>query len=191
MGTFKDIPANTKVKRELLLTCADVGAGGTSNPDWEIVGVGTDSSTISFESETEKTTDITGRQWAEQGDDTVSQELDPLPIIGGTGKFMQKVYDNWLTKTAIKWKMLIVFRFAGGTAQDTKCDAIMYDGCSIDVGEIGGDGGEALNFPVTINFAGNREVGTANVAANGTVTYPAINQGAQNMSVPAEEGVKK
>ena len=76
-----------KAERKLLVTAINVGDSITESsgsPDWQIVGVGVEDSSIEYNPDTETITDILGITTTTVNKLETSQSLDPMTIMGGS-----------------------------------------------------------------------------------------------------------
>ena len=85
-----------KAERKLLVTAVNVGdsiAEDSGTPEWQIIGVGVEDSSIEFNPDTETVTDILGITETTVNKLETSQTLDPMTVRGGS-KLALKLYNQ-------------------------------------------------------------------------------------------------
>lgn len=148
---------NQKAERKLLVTAINVGTKDT--PEWQIVGVGVEDSSIEFNPDTETKTDILGITETVVNKLETSQSLDPMTVRGGS-KLALKLYNQVkyqrLSEMAM-YQVMIIYGFVGSAGA---YEAEVHDDCTVTPQSMGGDA--YVDFPITINYSNNKTHGTVN-----------------------------
>lgn len=160
---------NEKAVRKLLVTAINVGdsimdAQGT--PEWQIVGVGVEDSSIEFNPDTETVTDILGITETTVNKFETSQSLEPMTIRGGS-KLAVKLYNqvkyNRLSEFPLYEVMQIhaYARRGEGTEQSPYAyEAEVHKNCTLTPQSIGGS--SYVDMPIDINYSNDKIHGTVN-----------------------------
>ena len=83
-----------KAERKLLVTAVNVGEKlGAGTPEWQIIGVGVEDSSIEYNPDTTTSTDILGISTTIINKLETSQTLEPMVVIGGS-KLALKLYNQ-------------------------------------------------------------------------------------------------
>ena len=163
-------PAGQPIDRKLYLVCGNYGTSAA--PEWGKLGkrVEDRSAEMDWGEETKK--DILGDTYTTMKTPTISQPFDPCELDSGD-EYQQKV-----------WQLAVVDQDAPALcnqdllrihlyAQDEQGRAFAerYPSSMVKPTGLGGEGGGTLTMPIDVTFGGIREVGTASVAADGTITF--------------------
>lgn len=170
---------NEKAQRKLLVTAVNVGdsvASGTGTPEWQVVGVGVEDSSIEFNPDTETITDILGITETTVNKLETSQNLEPMTIRGGS-KLAVKLYNqikyNRLSEFPL-YEVMVISAFArvgaGTTASPYAYEAEVHKNCTLTPQSIGGS--SYVDMPININFSNDKIQGTVNgYTKSDTITF--------------------
>ncbi len=168
-----DITFNTQsgatIERELMIAYLNTGTAASAT--WTPLGKRVSDSNEQYDWSKETTTDILGDVRTTLKKPTITQSFDPLNPEAGDAAIQKlwnlAVKDQDIAALAAQ-DMLIVHLYAGASSASF---AERYTGCAIELSSIGGEGGGVLEMPIDVTYGGTRTLGTASVAANGTVTF--------------------
>lgn len=149
------IAGTGEVKRNLMVMYANVGTGEI--PSWEALGVKVEDSSIEYNIESEKATDILGTTTTTIKSTQPVQSFDGMSIRKES-KLAQKLFDIMYKKDYPKlqeFEILIAYGFVGAEGSFA---AEKHVGCTIDVKSIGGSG--TLDMPIDVNLSNNCTYGT-------------------------------
>lgn len=168
-----ELTFNTKagqtIARGMLVLYYNTGEQAT--PVWSPVGKRVESSNAEFDWQRESKKDIMDNTFSTMKSPIITQTFDPWDLDGGDAAQLaiwNKAVKDQDAQALCSMDMLMVHLYAG--TANTAVFAERYDGCSVEVTGLGGDGGGNIAMPVTVTFGGTRTVGTAKVEA-GTVTF--------------------
>lgn len=165
-ATAFNLTTGAQAERKLLVTAVNVGT--TQAPEWEIVGVGVEDSSIEYNPDIETLTDILGITKTKVNKLETSQSLE-CDLIGGS-KLQLKLYNQYkygrLAELS-QYEVLQIHAYVGGTAT---LEAELHSGCTISTTSIGGDA--YVSAPITINFSNDKTHGTVDKYLYGeTITF--------------------
>lgn len=164
---------NTKngqtIARELLVAYLNTGA--YDSPVWSALGKRVEDSSESFDWSDESKQDILGDVHSTMKKPIITQSFDPCNLDSGDSA-IAKVWalgvrdqdNNALTAM----DLLIVHLYAG---DEDAPFAERYPSSMVKPTGLGGSGGGSMEMPIDITYGGKRQIGTASVAANGTVEF--------------------
>ena len=163
-------PAGQTIDRKLYLVCGNYGTSAA--PEWGKLGKRVEDSSAEMDWGEETKKDILGDTYTTMKTPTISQTFDPCELDSGD-EYQQKV-----------WQLAVVDQDAPALcnqdllrihlyAQDEQGRAFAerYPSSMVKPTGLGGEGGGTLTMPIDVTFGGIREVGTASVAADGTITF--------------------
>jgi hypothetical protein len=163
-------PAGQTIDRKLYLVCGNYGTSAA--PEWGKLGKRVEDSSAEMDWGEETKKDILGDTYTTMKTPTISQPFDPCELDSGD-EYQQKV-----------WQLAVVDQDAPALcnqdllrihlyAQDEQGRAFAerYPSSMVKPTGLGGEGGGTLTMPIDVTFGGIREVGTASVAADGTITF--------------------
>ena len=163
-------PAGQTIDRKLYLVCGNYGTSAA--PEWGKLGKRVEDSSAEMDWGEETKQDILGDTYTTMKTPTISQPFDPCELDSGD-EYQQKV-----------WQLAVVDQDAPALcnqdllrihlyAQDEQGRAFAerYPSSMVKPTGLGGEGGGTLTMPIDVTFGGIREVGTASVAADGTITF--------------------
>lgn len=154
--------------REHLLLFANTGTSDA--PEWAIIGRHVESSDMEYDYSKEDKKDIVGNTYSELKKPIVTQTFDSIPVMGGD-PVIERIYDNTRRQdisAMTQNDLLVVHKYAGEAAA---YEAERYTASTILCTRQGGDGGGFLTYGLDVTFGGDHELGTATIAAGGSVTF--------------------
>lgn len=165
-----------KAERKLLVTAINVGDSITESsgsPDWQIVGVGVEDSSIEYNPDTETITDILGITTTTVNKLETSQSLDPMTIMGGS-KLAVKLYNQIkygrLSELSM-YEVMIISAYVGNTGA---YEAEVHKNCTVTPQSVGGD--SYVDMPIDISYSNDKIHGTVNDYKYGsTITFTKAN----------------
>lgn len=170
------------IEREKLMAFVNVAESeengftivNTETPDFAPLGIGVESGSQSYDWQRESKKDIWGNTYNSMKKPIVTKELQPWPVSGNdkAQKHIWKlgVVDQDNVKLAAQ-DILIVHAYVTVGSVENTYFAERYDASSIEVTELGGDGGGILTDGCTVTYGGTRTIGRATIADNGKVTF--------------------
>ena len=174
--TTFNLQDNQKAERKLLVTAVNIGDSVTQQsgtPEWQIVGVGVEDSSIEFNPDKETVTDILGITETTVNKFETSQDLSPMTIRGGSElavKLYNQVKYNRMSEFAM-YEVMQIHAYArrGDTAPYTY-EAEVHKNCTLTPQSIGGSA--YVDFPISIDFSNDKVHGTVNgYTKNDTITF--------------------
>lgn len=163
-------PAGQTIERRLYLCCGN--SGTYEAPVWGRVGRRVEDSSAEMDWSEESKKGIYGDTFNTMKAPIVSQSFDPLPMEGGDA-FMQHIWElavvNQDAPALCNQDLLLIHLYAEDA--DGNVFAERYPASMVKPSSLGGPGGGDLEMPIDVTFGGEREVGTAAVAADGTITF--------------------
>lgn len=161
-----------KAERKLLVTAVNVGdsiSKGSGSPDWQIVGVGVEDSSIEYNPDTETVTDILGITETTVKKLETAQTLDPMTIRGGS-KLALKLYNQVKYNRLSEFSMYEVMQIHAYIGSEGAYEAEVHKNCTLTPQSIGGDAN--VDMPIEINYSNDKIHGTVNAFTYGsTVTF--------------------
>lgn len=161
--------AGYTIDRELVI--AFLNTGTSSAPVWSPLGKRVEDSSATYDWSEESIRDILGNTWNSMQKPIVSQSFEPGDLDSDDAALVKiwnlGVKDHDARALAAQ-DMLIVHFYAGETGSPF---AERYSACMVIPTGLGGAGGGNLGMPVNVTYGGERTVGTAAKAADGTVTF--------------------
>lgn len=162
-GTF-NTPSGQTIARELMI--AYLNTGTSSAPVWSPLGTRVEDSSAEYDWSEETIQDILGKTYTTLKKPTVTQTFDPLPLDSAEAAV------TYIWELAVKEQdaqalanqdMLIVHNYASFAER--------YSACAVRTTSLGGEGGGNIEMPIDVTYGGTRTVGSATVAADGTITF--------------------
>lgn len=168
---------NQKAERKLLVTCVNLGdkidtADGT--PKWIPIGAGVEDSSLEFNPETEKKTDIMGNTETVINKLEISQSMDPLTVRGGNPFLFDlndKIERNALSELAL-YEVMIIRAFVKEGEGEGGYHAEVHRNCTITPQSQGGSA--YVDMPITIDYSNDKVLGTVDnykATANQPITF--------------------
>ena len=163
---------NQKAERRLLVTAVNVGdsiAEGSGTPDWQIVGVGVEDSSIEYNPDTETITDILGITETTVNKLETSQTLDPMTVRGGS-KLAIKLYNQVKYNRLSELSMYEVMQIHAYVGTDGSYEAEVHKNCTLTPQSLGGS--SYVDMPIDINYSNDKIHGTVDKFSYGdTITF--------------------
>lgn len=161
-ATSFNLQNNEKAQRKLLVTAVNVGdsiTDGTGTPEWQIVGVGVEDSSIEFNPDTETKTDILGITETTVNKFETSQTLDPMTVRGGS-KLAIKLYNQVKYNRMSEFAMYEVMQIHAYVGAADAYEAEVHKNCTLTPQSIGGS--SYVDMPININYSNDKIHGTVN-----------------------------
>lgn len=170
MAFTVNTPEGQVADRKLYLCCGNYGTA--SAPEWGRLGKRVEDSSAEMDWSEETVTDILGDTYTTMKTPVITQTFDPSQI-DSADKYQQKIINlTVVEQSAAALCNQDLLRVHLYLADETgKYFAERYPSSMVKPSSLGGEGGGALELPVDVTFGGTREVGTASVAADGTITF--------------------
>lgn len=170
MADNTDITFNTPegqtIARELLI--AYLNTGTKAAPVWSAIGKRVEDSDAEYDWDTETKRDILGATRSRMKKPTITQSFDPCDLDSGDAaqvKIWNLAVKEQNAQALSNMDMLIVHFYAGSNFAER------YDACMVEVSSLGGEGGGDIGMPINVTYGGERTLGTATKANDGTVTF--------------------
>ena len=164
-----------KAERKLLVTAVNVGdsiSSGSGTPEWQIIGVGVEDSSIEYNPDTETITDILGITETTVNKLETSQTLEPMTVRGGS-KLAVKLYNQIKYNRVSEFSMYEVMQIHAYVGTDGAYEAEVHKNCTITPQSLGGDA--YVDMPIDINYSNDKVHGTVdNYKYGSTITFTAI-----------------
>lgn len=161
--------AGYTIDRELVI--AFLNTGTSAAPVWSPLGKRVEDSSATYDWSDESIRDILGNTWNTMQKPIVSQSFEPGDLDSDDTALVKiwnlGVKDHNARALAAQ-DMLIVHFYAGETASPF---AERYSACMVIPTGLGGAGGGNIGMPVSVTYGGERTVGTAAKAQDGTITF--------------------
>ena len=166
---FKTPPGQT-IDRKMYLCCGNYGT--TAAPQWGKLGKRVEDSSAEMDWGEETKQDILGDTHSTMKKPVISQAFDPCELDAGD-QYQQKVWGLAVVDQdapALCSQDLLRFHLYA-VDEDGNAFAERYPSSMVKPSGLGGAGGGSLTMPIDVTFGGTREIGTASVAADGTITF--------------------
>lgn len=167
-ATAFNLKDNQKAERKLLVTAVNVGdsvAEGSGTPEWQIVGVGVEDSSIEYNPDTETVTDILGITETTVNKFETAQTLDPMTVRGGS-KLAVKLYNqvkfNRMSEFSM-YEVMIIHAYVGAAGA---YEAEVHKNCTLTPQSMGGS--SYVDMPININYSNDKVHGTVDNYKYGT-----------------------
>ena len=164
-----------KAERKLLVTAVNVGDSitkGSGTPEWQIIGVGVEDSSIEYNPDTETITDILGITETTVNKLETSQTLEPMTVRGGS-KLAVKLYNQIKYNRVSEFAMYEVMQIHAYVGTDGAYEAEVHKNCTITPQSLGGDA--YVDMPIDINYSNDKVHGTVdNYKYGSTITFTVI-----------------
>lgn len=167
-----NLQTNEKAQRKLLVTAVNVGdsiseTGGT--PEWQIIGVGVEDSSIEYNPDTETVTDILGITETTVNKFETAQSLEPMTVRGGS-KLAIKLYNQVKYNRLSQFSMYEVMQIHAYVGTEGAYEAEVHKNCTLTPQSLGGSG--YVDMPIDINYSNDKVHGTVDHYKYGeTVTF--------------------
>lgn len=174
-ATAFNLKDGQKAERKLLVTAVNVGDSitkGSGTPEWQIIGVGVEDSSIEYNPDTETKTDILGITETTVNKLETSQTLEPMTVRGGS-KLAVKLYNQIKYNRVSEFAMYEVMQIHAYVGTDGAYEAEVHKNCTITPQSLGGDA--YVDMPIDINYSNDKVHGTVdNYKYGSTITFTAI-----------------
>lgn len=157
LATTFNLMEDQKAERKLLVTAVNVGSSAI--PEWEIIGVGVEDSSIEYNPETQTVTDILGITETTVKKLETSQSLEPMTVRGGSALAL-RLYNILKYQALSALAMFDVMQIHAYVGKAGAYDAEVHHGCTITPKSLGGDA--TVDMPIDISFSNNKTHGTVN-----------------------------
>lgn len=163
-------PPGQTVGRKLYLCCGNYGTPDT--PKWGRLGKRVEESSAEMEYSEETKQDILGDTHSTMKTPIITQSFDPCELDS------EDEYQQYLWNLAVvdqdapalcNQDLLRIHLYA--VDDDGNCFAERYPSSMVKPTGLGGAGGGSLTMPIDVTFGGKREVGSASIADDGTITF--------------------
>ena len=174
-ATTFNLKDGQKAERKLLVTAVNVGDSitkGSGTPEWQIIGVGVEDSSIEYNPDTETKTDILGITETTVNKLETSQTLEPMTVRGGS-KLAVKLYNQIKYNRVSEFAMYEVMQIHAYVGTDGAYEAEVHKNCTITPQSLGGDA--YVDMPIDINYSNDKVHGTVdNYKYGSTITFTTI-----------------
>ena len=163
-------PAGQTVERKLYLCCGN--SGTAEAPKWGKLGKRVEDSSAEMDWSEESKQDILGGTYTTMKTPVISQTFDPCELDPGD-EYQQHVWQLAVVEqnasALCSQDLLRIHLYA--VDEQGRAFAERFPSSMVKPSGLGGEGGGSLTMPIDVTFGGVREVGTASVAAGGTITF--------------------
>ncbi|WP_304598244.1 hypothetical protein [Adlercreutzia caecimuris] len=167
-STF-NTPENQTIAREQLILYLNTGTA--ASPAWSPLGKRVEDSSMDMDWGDETKQDILGNVHSTMKKPVITQSFDPCNLDSGDSAIV-KVWELAVRdqdpQALCTMDLLLVHLYAGATGA---VFAERYPSSMVKATGLGGEGGGNIEMPIDVTFGGERETGTASVAADGKVTF--------------------
>ncbi len=161
-------PPGQTMDRKLYLCCGNYGTAEA--PQWGKLGKRVEESAAEMDWGEESKQDILGDTYSTMKKPVISQAFDPCELDAGD-PYQQKVWELAVVDqdapALCNQDLLRIHLYA--VDEEGNVFAERFHSSMVKPSSLGGSG--SLTMPIDITFGGRREVGTATVAEDGTVTF--------------------
>ena len=159
-----------KAERKLLVTAVNVGEKlGNGTPEWQIIGVGVEDSSIEYNPDTTTSTDILGISTTIINKLETSQTLEPMVVIGGS-KLALKLYNQVKYGKLSELAMYEVMQIHAYVGAEGAYEAEVHKNCTLTPQSLGGSA--TVDMPINISYSNDKVHGTVdNYKYGTTVTF--------------------
>ncbi|MCI8469362.1 MAG: hypothetical protein HFJ75_07770 [Eggerthellaceae bacterium] len=166
--TFTTTPGQTIAREQLI---AYLNTATAAAPVWGALGTRVEDSNMDYDWSDESKQDVLGNVHSTMKKPIITQSFDPCNLDSGDSA-ISKVWKLGVhdqdAQALCSMDLLIVHLYAGSTAAPF---AERYPSSMVKPTGLGGEGGGSIEMPIDITYGGKRETGTANIAADGKVTF--------------------
>jgi len=169
--SFKfNTPAGQTVDRKLYLCCGNSGTADA--PKWGRLGKRVEDSSAEMDWSDESKQDILGDTYSTMKTPIINQTFDPCELDSGD-EYQQHIWNLAVVDqdapALCNQDLLRIHLYA--VDESGACFAERFPNSKVKPTGLGGAGGGSLTMPIDVTFGGTRGVGTASVAADGTITF--------------------
>lgn len=163
-------PAGQTIDRKLYLCCGN--SGTAASPKWGKLGKRVEDSSAEMDWGEETKQDILGGTYSTMKTPVISQTFDPCELDSGD-EYQKHIWELAVVDqdapALCNQDLLRIHLYA--VDEEGNAFAERFPASMVKPSGFGGEGGGSLTMPIDITFGGTREVGTASVVADGTVTF--------------------
>ena len=163
-------PAGQTIDRKLYLCCGNSGTAAA--PKWGKLGKRVEDSSAEMDWGEETKKDVLGDTYTTMKTPVISQTFDPCELDSGD-EYQKHVWELAVVDqdapALCNQDLLRIHLYA--VDEEGNAFAERYPSSMVKPSGFGGAGGGSLTMPIDITFGGTREVGTASVAEDGTITF--------------------
>jgi len=163
-------PAGQGADRKLYLCCGNSGTADA--PKWGKLGKRVEDSSAEMDWGEGSKQDILGDIYTTMKKPVISQAFDPCELDAGD-EYQQYVWNLAVVDqdapALCNQDLLRIHLYAED--ESGNCFAERYPASMVKPSGLGGEGGGSLTMPIDVTFGGTRQIGTATVAADGTITF--------------------
>ena len=158
---------NERAQRKTLITVAEWTPANSDTPSRELLGVRTEDSSIEFNADIAKSTDILGITYADVNKTEPQQTFDPFFLLGGSqlGEYLvNAALENRIADYNGKFNIYIIAAFINnksGTTAASSYKTVKHSNCSIIPTSIGGDA--YVSMPIEVHYSNDITVGTVDM----------------------------
>lgn len=157
-------PAGQTIARELLIAYGNYGTSEV--PQWGPLGSRVTEGMAEYDWAEESKQDILGVTHTTLHKPIITQSFDAAPLDSGD-KYLSKLWNLAIREqdsNALAAQDLLIVHYYAGFAE-------RYHSCAVKPTGLGGEGGGDVTMPYDVTYGGEREIGTATKATDGTVTF--------------------
>lgn len=167
-----NVTGSQTIAREMMI--AYLNTGTAEAPVWSPMGRRSTDSDVEFDWKEETIQDILGNIYTSMKKPTLTQSFDAWDLAGGDAA-QQRIVNLAFVKqdpqALTNQDMMIAHYYLNSENEPVAHFAERYDACMVKPASLGGAGGGNLGMPTDVTYGGNRTVGTAAKAEDGTVTF--------------------
>ena len=169
-ATSFNLQDGQKAERKLLVTAVNVGDKlGAGTPEWQIIGVGVEDSSIEYNPDTTTSTDILGISTTIINKLETSQTLEPMVVMGGS-KLALKLYNQVKYGRLSELAMYEVMQIHAYVGAEGAYEAEVHKNCTLTPQSLGGSA--TVDMPINISYSNDKVHGTVdNYKYGATVTF--------------------
>lgn len=158
-ATSFNLQDGQKAERKLLVTAVNVGdkLGVEGTPEWQIIGVGVEDSSIEYNPDTTTSTDILGISTTIINKLETSQTLEPMVVIGGS-KLALKLYNQVKHGRLSELAMYEVMQIHAYVGAEGAYEAEVHRNCTLTPQSLGGSA--TVDMPINISYSNDKVHGT-------------------------------
>lgn len=171
-----DLAKKERAQRKTLITVAEWTPTGATEPVREILGARTEDSSIEFNADIAKSTDILGITYADVNKTEPQQTFDPFFLLGDSELseyLVAAALANRISDYNGKFNVYIIAAFINnktGTTAATQYHTVKHAGCSIIPTSMGGDA--YVSMPIEVHYSNDITEGYVDKLADDFVFTP-------------------
>lgn len=174
MDKYKfNTPPGQSIDRKLYLCCGNYGTEET--PSWGRIGKHVEDSSAEMDWQEETKKNILGDSWSTMKTPIITQTFDPSDLDSGD-EYQQHVWNLAVVDqdaaALCNQDLLRIHLYA--VDENGNPFAERFHSCMVKPTGLGGEGGGNMTMPIDVTFGGEREIGTATISADKTITFTPI-----------------